>query len=436
MKYLLLICVNLVTCILYSQTVSEKDVIEFGDVTVQYINKDNIEISFAANLPKKSVKSTHLRLFTPQLCSYNNNEVLNLEPFVVTGYQRMRRDKQALLLNKNRTLPQHYYIAGNLLLYRDTVPFSTWMNDGVTLKLLREDEGCCAVKQLPSLLIAQGYQVKPSRTPVVLFVSEAPSTTTQQKSIYPFLRCWNVDASAQERNIFVRFPVNQVSILDNYSTNKQNLARILESVNLVKSDNRAELRQIDIVGYASPDGNQEANLLLSEKRALALKDYLVQQTNLNGSLINTVAGGEDWDGLYQLVKQSDISFKEQILDIITNTPEAQRNAKLRALAGGRPYQSMVDLLYPQLRDACYINIWYNEVSDPNVQTINKAITALKEGKYQQSFDILQPISYDVRTWNPIGVCYELMGNMSKAVQWYKKAADKGDTQAEQNLERL
>jgi hypothetical protein len=77
-------------------------------------------------------------------------------------------------------------------------------------------------------------------------------------------------------------------------------------------------------------------------------------------MIQATSGGEDWYGLRKLVVESDMVGKDQVLNIIDNVPESQRKAKLQALNGGRTYRSIFDVLYPQLRSACYIDVWYDK----------------------------------------------------------------------------
>jgi hypothetical protein len=52
--------------------------------------------------------------------------------------------------------------------------------------------------------------------------------------------------------------------------------------------------------------------------------------------------------------------KDQVLNIIDNVPESQRKARLQSLNGGRTYRGMLDILYPQLRSACYLDVWYDK----------------------------------------------------------------------------
>jgi hypothetical protein len=72
------------------------------------------------------------------------------------------------------------------------------------------------------------------------------------------------------------------------------------------------------------------------------------------------SGGEDWVGLRKLVVESDMVGKDQVLNIIDNVPADQRKDRIKALNGGRTYRSILDVLYPQLRSACYIDVWYDK----------------------------------------------------------------------------
>ena len=72
-----------------------------------------------------------------------------------------------------------------------------------------------------------------------------------------------------------------------------------------------------------------------------------------------------------------MTYKEEVLAILRSHPEEERNDRLKALAGGRPYRSVLDVLYPQLRDACYIRVQYANRPDSVADTVNRAIEAIR-----------------------------------------------------------
>jgi hypothetical protein len=152
------------------------------------------------------------------------------------------------------------------------------------------------------------------------------------------------------------------SVLDmDYSKNREHLTSILNALDIILSSDSVKVARVDIEGYASPEGPLERNKNLGQRRADALRDFILEkEPRLEMSQMQTVSGGEDWYGLRELVISSDMVGKDQVLDVIDNVPESQRKARLQSLNGGRTYRSMLDVLYPQLRSACYIDVWYDK----------------------------------------------------------------------------
>ena len=148
------------------------------------------------------------------------------------------------------------------------------------------------------------------------------------------------------------------------------------------------------------------------------------------------AGGVDWDRLAELVNGSDMTYKEEVLAILRSHPEEERNDRLKALAGGRPYRSVLDVLYPQLRDACYIRVQYANRPDSVADTVNRAIEAIRGRKYEEAFRLLKTVEADERSWNVRGVCHLLCGDDKEAGLWLHRAVKAGNREAEENLKKM
>lgn len=148
------------------------------------------------------------------------------------------------------------------------------------------------------------------------------------------------------------------------------------------------------------------------------------------------AGGVDWDRLAELVNGSDMTYKEEVLAILRSHPEEERNDRLKALAGGRPYRSVLDVLYPQLRDACYIRVQYANRPDSVADTVNRAIEAIRGRKYEEAFRLLKTVEADERSWNVRGVCHLLYGDDKEAGLWLHRAVKAGNREAEENLKKM
>ena len=156
---------------------------------------------------------------------------------------------------------------------------------------------------------------------------------------------------------FLDFEVNKVDIRPEYMNNPQELAKIRTMIDELKSDPSVEVKSLDIVGYASPEGSLANNKRLSEGRAMALRDYLVSCYDFRRNQYQTIFGGENWDGLEKALEAGDMDYKEEVLAIIDNYPlETERKAKLKQLRGGMPYQYLLRNVYPRLRVAvCKVN---------------------------------------------------------------------------------
>ena len=139
--------------------------------------------------------------------------------------------------------------------------------------------------------------------------------------------------------------------------NPQELAKIRSMIDELKSDPSIEVKDLDIIGYASPEGSLANNKRLSEGRAVALRDYLLSRYDFSRSQYHTVFGGENWEGLVKALNAGDIEYKNEILAVIENNPvDTDRKAKLKQLRGGVPYQSLLRNVYPRLRVAvCKVN---------------------------------------------------------------------------------
>ena len=83
--------------------------------------------------------------------------------------------------------------------------------------------------------------------------------------------------------------------------NKEALDRIADSLRTSYADSVYQLKRIQVVGGASPEGSIPLNRRLSVKRANVLFNYLSRYGELPDSLKTNVFLGRDWNGLIRLV---------------------------------------------------------------------------------------------------------------------------------------
>lgn len=154
----------------------------------------------------------------------------------------------------------------------------------------------------------------------------------------------------------VHFKVGKSELDLDWNGNRVTLQRCIDRVHQIVNRNEFTIEEIRIVGYASPEGSLQLNQRLSAERAEVLKDYLAAQTNMPDSLFKVVAGGENWEELKVMVMQTDMQYRDEVIEIIDSTPVGKDpEPALRKLPGGT-YSYMLLNLYPKLRSASSVQV--------------------------------------------------------------------------------
>ncbi len=114
-------------------------------------------------------------------------------------------------------------------------------------------------------------------------------------------------------------------------------------------DKDARLLCVYVCGSASPDGLWQDNVNLSKARTEAAAQYLRRVTGVSADLIYKQSLDEDWDRLYELVEESDMKYKDEVLQIIKTRTWGERKQALQKLDGGKAWRILLDDFFPQLR---------------------------------------------------------------------------------------
>ena len=157
-----------------------------------------------------------------------------------------------------------------------------------------------------------------------------------------------------------------------YRDNGMQLSRFTESVRRALRDGTIE--RIVVRSGASPDGANRANELLSERRADSLVSYIVRHTDVSASLIDRQAAGIAWDELRAQVAASGMLYRDEVLDVLDNTPVwifdeknqvvGGRKQRLMDLRGGEPYRYMLREFFPDLRSSVVVTLYFRSEETP------------------------------------------------------------------------
>lgn len=123
--------------------------------------------------------------------------------------------------------------------------------------------------------------------------------------------------------------------------------------------NGVVIEQVDICGGASPEGMLHMNRALAAKRAVNVRRQIQSLKPLNDTLFHTRDCGIYWEGLEQLVAESDMKHRDEVLEILRTVPEQifsptgkwvdGRRHRLEMLHGGRTWHEMSRRFFPELR---------------------------------------------------------------------------------------
>ena len=427
------VCISMIACFAAVSVFAQTPV----SVTEQNVGRhgQNLVVTFKLTAADDAAKNGEKILVTSMLTpsGVDTAESVTVGHFYIAGNQQQKIELQKLKLSKAGE-DIRFIRNGESLTFVEAFPYDAKLGSrSYELSFSAVKMGCCNTDEC--LSEEHSFSVGPAMTPVVQDVVPCTSTVKGKTPRYPFIHMVGSDTDV-ERGVSVRFPVAKTQLDSEFSSNAEALRDIVDALKMVKSDEWAELKAIDIAGYASPEGDAGKNQELSLGRAMALKEYLMQALSLEDDKFNIAAGGEDWSGLRALVASSDMPHRKEVLDIIDNVPQEQRQARLKALGGGRPYRSMLDMLYPQLRDACSIRVWIAEKEDVAAEDINEAVKAIESGRYEEALEKLMTHKDDPRAWNAIGSVKVLTEDLKDARKWFAKAAKAGDGDAVRNLAQL
>ncbi len=136
-----------------------------------------------------------------------------------------------------------------------------------------------------------------------------------------------------------------VSRVDNNPAMRDAAFELMEVIR----DKDMRLLSVYVCGSASPDGLWQDNVRLSKARTEAAANYLHHVTGIPMGMIHQESLNEDWDRLAELIEESDIIHKDEILYIIRTKDWGERKGALQKLAGGKVWRILLDDYFPQLR---------------------------------------------------------------------------------------
>ena len=149
-----------------------------------------------------------------------------------------------------------------------------------------------------------------------------------------------------------------------FKTYKEELAELAEN-------DRARIKDVKIISYASPEGGEERNNKLSSERSNAAKKaWDSVSKDLDGAAAPDVKSvGQDWEGFQEAVAKSDIEDKDLILRVLSmyNDPEV-RESEIRNMS--QIFTELKKEVLPELRRSRFVTeVEYENYTDAELQRL-------------------------------------------------------------------
>lgn len=436
-------------------------------------------INFDIVLQDVKVKRTQALTLTPSLVAGERSVVL--PKIVIRGRNNLKSvNRKAVLSGTDDNTGAYEVIDGQESLnrtieYQASIPFEGWLA-GATLTLDSDDCGCGrsvenSKDQLCKVQIEEA--IEPYKATYVTDYVEPKTEAVKNREV-----------KSESR---LDFAVGKTVIRPEFGNNQAELDKIEAMIREVDSDEAVTTQSVEIAGYASPEGSLELNKRLSEGRAKALQNYMVERTNIPAKLYGVTFGGEDWQTLRTMVERSDMKYGNEVVEIIDNySIDNGREKRIMDLHGGEPYKYMLREMFPSLRRVVMTidysvrdfnideakeviksnpkNLSMNEMylvantypvgskefvevfgtavaifPDDPTANLNAASAALSRGDTELAQNYLsraEAMKSNSVYMNDMGVLEALKANYTQALEWFGKAASAGNSDAEANIKQV
>lgn len=182
---------------------------------------------------------------------------------------------------------------------------------------------------------------------------------------------------AQERRqadtlrVKVYFRQGYSKLEPDFRDNGVRLDSLVQRLAVLRADTLWRGTSIRITGATSPEGVSTLNERLARKRAENVRAWLEAHPACAGAAFDIRSKGIDWESLTHQVETSRMPYRDEVLDILRNTPVwviregkvvDSRFRQLGMLHGGRAWQYMYRNFFPELRNAG-ITVEYEVVRD-------------------------------------------------------------------------
>ncbi|MBF6598463.1 MAG: DUF3868 domain-containing protein [Fermentimonas sp.] len=450
-------------------------------LTLENINivkdADVTNISLDINLNNLNIDKNELLIITPIVVSNSSENKKELDAITIIGKRRNRvlqrpftyEGKPNIDIANENTLIRNNE-SSQLVSYTTSLPYEEWQRDAQLL-ISTEVIGCANCRDYEPEIIVTDRILTERFVPEYQFSYITPEVE-------------EIKERSETYSAHLNYVVGRWDLLPGYENNAAVLAKVDDIIQELKGDNDLTISNFTITGYASPEGTQQSNLLLSQRRAQSFAKHIEAKYGYNSNQFKVEWKGEDWNGLREAIISSDLANKNDIIDIISSVSDIDaRDGRIRAFDNEVTYNRILNELYPPLRRNDYniafvsrpfdveeaaeviktrpkllslnemfhvANTFpaesaeYREVFEVAAKTfpesetanINVAVTELNNNNIDAALERLEKMKDSPAAWNMLGVAYAQKDMDEQAEEYFNKAIEQGDEDALHNLQQL
>lgn len=314
---------------------------------------DKVALQINATFAEKGLNSKAIVEVTPTfICKDGGTEI----PFDMKVYQG------AKAAGNGEVIPKE----GKSVVYNSTIPYTACMEEGeLVVKLVVKKGKKQTVKdEITTDKIADGTII----TPYLLQFDDKVIMATDN-----FVRTTTEETSAVINYDKGKFNVKSGELKD------QDVIAFESFVTDAVTNVRREMKGINVMSYASPEGEVDINTNLATDRATSASEYLAKlmkkvafEAGMQESFTTKSPKGEDWDGFKKEVEKTTHEDKELILRVLQMTQDpVKREQDIRNMA--KTYKFLEKDVLPQLRRS-QMKLTYDQIgwSDDELKELTKS----------------------------------------------------------------
>lgn len=242
------------------------------------------------------------------------------------------------------------YSSGGSASYKEVFDYEKAMSVSELYMNISATQGKKSVEFKPVKLangvIATSELVANYPKPILGVRREANTTGKYDPNIDPFQRIVPDEMMAD-----IHYLINKADVRKE-EVEKKEVIGLQDYTKKANSDEKINLKRVEVAAYASPDGTIDLNTELAAQRKETSTAFLATKLKDAGVAIElkTKYTPEDWDGFRELMEKSNIQDKDLILRVLSmyNDPEV-REREIKNLS--QTFTAVANEILPQLRRA-------------------------------------------------------------------------------------